>query len=143
MIFHDITHLWCYQVLLMKQNLIICFYNRLQQFGVKSMATIPNFQTWYYVTGGHFIRLFKRLQCGQRSKGEPSIHLMIRWAHRICVGETIRSKEPPWVSCPDISEGDIPRNKQGKGLGAWPLCLKSILGYVLLGFILKIDATKA
>ena len=68
---------------------------------------------------------------------------MILWTHRICVGETIRSKEPPWVSCPDISYGDIPWNRRGKGLGAWPLCLKIILGHILLGFILKIDATKA
>ena len=146
---HDIS--WyqefvMFQVLLKKQNLIICFYNRLQQFGVKSMDTIPLLWPLFLMSRHDILSwpdISEDSQSGHRSKGEPSIHFMIQWTHGICVGETIRSKEPPWVSCPDISDGDIPWNRRGKGLGAWPLSLKIILGQILLGFILKIDASKA
>ena len=46
------------------------------------------------------------------------------------------------LSCLDISWGDIPWNWWGKGLRAWPLCLKLIIWYVLKGFVSKIDAAK-
>ena len=44
------------------------------------------------------------------------------------------------LSCRDISWGDIPWNWWGKGLRAWPLCIKLIIWYVLKGFLSKIDA---
>ena len=122
----------------------------LQQFRVKSMVSIP--LLWaLFLMSGHDIRSWADIsqdsvggkKSSQRSLGKPSNVFLIHWAHKIWFGRRIRSKEPTLVSCPDISKWDIPWIRWGKILGAWPLSSKIINRHILLGFVLKIDATKA
>ena len=82
-----------------------------------------------------------RVQSRQKSLGNSSNMFSIQWTQRIWFGGRIRSKEPTLVSCPDISKWDIPWIRWGKFLGAWPLSSKIINRHILLGFVLKIDAT--
>ena len=91
--------------------------------------------------GGHFTRPGWRVQSSEGSLGKSYNIFLIQWTQRIWFGGRIRSKEPTLVSCPDISKWDKPWIRWGKILGAWPLSSKIINRHILLGFVLKIDAT--
>ena len=136
-----------FQVLLEKQNLIICFYNRLQQFGVKSMATIP--LLWpLFLMSRHDIMSWTDISedkdVVREVKGNFYRYILWYSEHtRFVLGKQLDQKNHLRYHVRTyISEADIPWNRQGKGLGAWPLCLKIILGHMLLGSVLKIDVTK-